>query len=42
VLVGSFLGVAMTLLIWHQWQARGWPLPLPGTASASGTGRASS
>jgi lipid A 4'-phosphatase len=42
VLVGSFLGVAMTLLIWHQWQARGWPLPQPGTASASGTGRASS
>ena len=40
VLVGSFLGVAMTLLIWRYWQARGWPLP--GTMSASGPGRASS
>jgi uncharacterized membrane protein YccC len=40
VLVGSFLGVAMTLLIWRYWQDRRWPLP--GTPSATGGGRGSS
>jgi lipid A 4'-phosphatase len=40
VLVGSFLGITMTLLIWRHWQARGWPLP--GTASAIAPDRANS
>jgi lipid A 4'-phosphatase len=40
VLVGAFLGIAMTTFIWNHWARRGWPLP--GTASAPGVVRANS
>lgn len=40
VLVGSFLGLVMTLVIWRYWLARGWALPAG--SSHAGDGRASS